>query len=197
MDMSTVRNVAILAFLLGSAYLAYMNRDRLLRFLISKQEKKPKRKEKPRDAMKEVCETFLLYADNFQGLFEPMYKVSIGTISMERMRNVLKEWDIRMGGIVQAPICLRSWWATVITNIDTLSMDELQNRSKLVVEMIHACGIVRDSQTELVAKENTGLYYQHADGKQLVVGQTVRVESPCWYLPVSPVRIIEKGYCEI
>ena len=194
MDMSTAKNVAIVALLLGTAYLAYVNRKQLLRILRPRQEKKPKRRETG-NAMTEVCQAFLMYADNFQGLLETMYKASVGAISEERKRNVLREWDIRMKNISQIPIGLKSWWSTVIVDCETLSDKELQERAQQVVQMILSCGIVRDEQTEMVAQEDTSMYYENSDGCKLVAGQKLRIESPCWYLPGNPVRIIEKGYC--
>jgi hypothetical protein len=197
MDMSTVKNVAIVALVLGTAYIAYANRKRLLRLLASGKDKRPKRRVKnTNDAMKEVCQAFLMYADNFQGLFETMYKASVGSISHERMRNVLQEWDIRMGNIAQPPICLRSWWATVIAGSESLTDKEMQDRAQSVIQMVMSCGIVRDDRTEIVAAEDTGMYYQHVDGGKRNVGQKLSVESPSWYLPSSPIRIIEKGYCK-
>lgn len=164
--------------------------------LLSGKNKKPrKRVKETSNAMTEVCQAFLLYADNFQGLLETMYKASVDSISHERMKNVLMEWDIRMGNIAQSPICLRSWWATVIVGYESLTDKELQGRARSVVQMILSSGIVRDDKTEIVAVEDTGLYYQHVDGETWSVGQKLSVESPCWYLSSSPVRIIEKGYC--
>lgn len=197
MGMSTVKNVTIVVLLLGTAYWAYANRRRLKRFLKPEQNKEPMRKVKTSDALLEVCKAFLLYADNFQGLFEPMYKASVGSISYERMSNVLKEWDIRMGSIAQTPICLRSWWTTVIANLGTLTDKELQDRAQMVVQMIRLCGIVRDDRTEIEVKDDTGMFYQQSEGGKMVAGQKVRIESPCWYLPGMPIRIIEKGYCGI
>lgn len=198
MDMSTAKNVAIVALLLGTAYLAYVNRKQLLRILRPQQEKKPKRGERGTvNAMTEVCQAFLMYADNFQGLFETMYKTSVGAISEERKRNVLKEWDIRMKNIAQAPIGLKSWWSTVIAGCETLTDKELQERAHQIMQMIQSCSIVRDNRKEIVAEEDTGMYYQHSDGNLLMAGQELRVETPCWYLPGNPLRIIEKGYCGI
>ena len=195
--MSTVKNVTIVALLLGVAYWTYANRRRLMRILKPGHVQKQMRKGKASDAIMEVCQAFLLFADNFQGLFEPMYKASVGSISHERMSNVLIEWDIRMGGIAQAPICLRSWWAIVIANMGTLSDKELQGRARMVVQMIRLCGIVRDDRTEIEAGEDTALYYLQSEGGKMVTGQKLRIEAPCWYLPSTPVRIIEKGYCGI
>ncbi len=198
MDMSTAKNVAIVALLLGTAYLAYVNRKQLLRILRPQQEKKPKRRERVTgNAMNEVGQVFLMYVDNFQDLLETMYKASVGAISEERTRNVLREWDIRMKNIAQAPIGLKSWWSTVIVDSETLTDKERQGRAKLVVQMILSCGIVRDEQTEMVAQEDTCMYYENSDGSKLVAGQKLQIESPCWYLPGNPVRIIEKGYCEM
>ena len=196
--MSTVKSVTIVAFLLGTCLLAYGNRKRLLKFLETKQGEKRMRGEcNAGDAMAEVCRSFLMYADNFQGLFEPMYKASIGSISLERMRNVLMEWNIRMGNIGQAPISLKSWWATIIADFDNLLAPELQGLAESVVKMIFASGIVRDNKKDFVAEKDTNMFYQHPNGLIWNIGQKLRVESPCWFLSSIPVRIIEKGYCEI
>ena len=196
--MSTAKNVVIVAVLLGTAYLAYTNRERLLGILRPERKKKPERREMgTRNAMTEVCQAFLMYANDFQGVYEPMYQASVGAISFERMRNVLKEWNIRMGNIGQPPISLKSWWSTMVADCDTLSAKELQGRCQQVVQMIQAGGIIRDGQTEIVAKTDTGMYYQESNNSSIESGQRLRVESPCWYLASNPVRIVEKGYCEI
>ncbi len=147
--------------------------------------------------MTEVCKAFLMYANDFQGVYEPMYQASVGAISFERMRNVLKEWNIRMGNIGQPPICLKSWWLTMVADCDTLTAKELQARCQQVIQMILASGIIRDDQTEIMAKTETGMYYQKSNNISIESGQKLRIESPCWYLPSNPVRIVEKGYCEI
>ena len=149
------------------------------------------------EAMTKVCESFLMFANNFQGVYEPMYKASVGGISLERMRNVLRTWDIRMGNICQPPICLRCWWATVVADSDTLAVQDLQERCQQVVQMILESGIVRDDKNEFVASTDTGVYYQELDNRKIERGQNLRVDSPCWYLPSNPIRIIEKGYCEL
>ncbi len=196
MDMSTVKNVAIVALVLGTAYIAYANRKRLLNLLSGKNKNPRKQVKETNNAMTEVCQAFLMYADNFQGLFETMFKASVGGISLERTRNILQEWDIRMGNIAQAPIGLRSWWATIIAGYESLTDKELQGRAQSVVRVILSSGIVRDDKTEVVAAEDIGLYYQHVDGDIWNVSQKLSIESPCWYLPSNPVRIIEKGYCK-
>ena len=197
MDMSTVKNVVVVALMLGTAYVAYTNRKRLSNLLFGKNKKPKKREKEIGNAMKEVCQAFLMYADNFQGLFETMYKASVGSISCERMRNVLQEWDIRMENIAQAPIGLRSWWATVIADFDNLSDEELRERAKRIVQMVLSSGVIRDERKEIVAEQDTTMYYQNSEEGEWDMGQQLHIESPCWYLPTSPARIIEKGYCVI
>ena len=63
--------------------------------------------------------------------------------------------------------------------------------------MIKKCGIIRDDRKELIVREDTSMYYQQSNGVPLNIGKQIRVESPCWYLPTTPVRVLEKGYCEI
>ena len=142
----------------------------------------------------EVRKAFLLDADNFQGIYEPLYKASQGIVSVERKRNVLREWDLRMRGVNRP---LKDWWTTVAVGLDTLTDDELKRRAQQVVAMLGQCGVVRDGRTELVAEADTSMYYQNVDGKVWSVGQRLRVESPCWYINCQPVRILEKGCCEI
>ncbi len=200
MDMNTIKNLAFAVILIGSAYLAYVNRERLKRFLAgdSEEKSKPKRKAtSSTNAIEEVCQAFLLFADNFQGVFEPLYKASINGISLERKRNVFMEWDIRMGNIGNAPFSLKSWWSTISNDIAHSSDDELQDSAKTAIDMIKKCGIIRDDRKELIVREDTSMYYQQSNGVPLNIGKQIRVESPCWYLPTTPVRVLEKGYCEI
>lgn len=199
MDMSTIKNVAITtAIVFGGVFLLYANRKKLFGSLGKSKSKKNMvmSERKNDDAMAGVYKAYLMYADNFQGLYEPLYKASVGVISQERMINLLREWDIRMNRITNLPIELRGWWSTINADLDVLSYDELQMRSQNIMRMIEGCGIIRDNRAELVADEEVNLYYQNDDGVLLKIGQKLRVETPCWYLPCNPVRIIEKGYCE-
>ncbi len=198
MDMSTAKNVTIAVILVGTALYLYSNKDRLFGVVSNRRNVTPSRRSKPLSpAMQELCNAFIMYASSFQGLYEPLFKASIGALSHERMRNLFTEWDIRMNGIAHIPICLKSWWATIVPDNENMSDEALQKRAQLFVQLIRLCGIVRDDKTEIVAKEDTGMYYQRSDGEELIAGQKLRVESPCWYLPSNPVRVIEKGYCEI
>lgn len=198
METSTIKNILSAAVILGGACLVYVNRKKLYRLFTSHNTKEKAIHTNDKvDTMSDVYKSFIMYADTFQGLYEPMFKASIGKISQERIKNVLTEWNIRMTSIKNIPIGLRGWWSTVIENKDMLSYNELQARSQKVIDMIKNCGIIRDNQSELVAEDDTNLYYQHADGIVFKAGQKLCVESSCWYLPSTPVRIIEKGYCEI
>lgn len=196
MEMSTIKSLATTAVVLGGVCLLYINRKRLAKLFTSHTvDRKPVKQND--DVMVEVCKAFIMYADIFQGLYEPLHKASIGCISQERIKNILTEWNIRMTSIQHIPIGLRGWWTTVIANKDALSYNELQIRSQKVIQMIENCGIIRDKQSELVAESDTNQYYQNVDGIKIEVGQNLHIESPCWYMQSEPVRIIEKGYCEI
>lgn len=198
--MNTFKHVAIaatVAALAGVAY--YLCRDKIGNLFNQESEPEPpqKKKNNPEDAMKELGRAFLRYADNFQGLYEPMYKASIGAISFERMRNVLTEWDIRIGNIGNIPISLKSWWSTVWTDNGKISDEKLQERAQEVIRMISSSGIIRDDRTELTAEADTDRFYQPSSDEKWTEGQKLRVETPCWYIQTTPVRIIEKGYCII
>lgn len=196
--MDTIKGLAIAVAATGVAYLMYKNRDVLFKQRkLSYDSRNKKNKNSTTDAMAVVCDAFLTYADNFQGLFEPIYKASVNTISYERKKNVLVEWDIRMGGIGAAPVCLIRWWETIVKDLESLPDKELKKRAQNVVQMIESCGIIRDNRLELTASEQTPIYYQQVEGFSWEIGQQLRVETPCWYVPSSPVRIIEKGYIEI
>ena len=200
MEMSTIRNIMTATVVIAGACLVYANRKQLQNLFGTRKTNTVKGRAGSNDVvdpMSGVYKNFILYADIFQGLYEPMFKASVGSISQERIINVFAEWDIRMKGIKNIPIELRGWWSTIIDDKITLTSNELQKRAEQVVNMIENCGILRDGNSELIADNNTNLYYQHVDGIMFEQGQKLRVESPCWYLPTNPVRIIEKGYCEL
>lgn len=203
-----------MAILLGCASIVYWKREDIKKFISSKKDvinkkglfklfpsKKTNVFEEEADevdtAMVDVQKAFLMYADNFRGLYETMYKASKGIISQERVKNVLTEWNIRMENIPNIPIELKSWWTTVKIGDESLPYDELQNRAKEVIKMINNCGVVRDNRSKFVAEEDTSLYYQESNDAELVIGQKLHIDSSCWYIATEPVRIIEKGYCEI
>lgn len=199
MEMSTIKNIVTAAVVIGGVYLVYANRKRLQNLFGTRKNNTVNGRVGSNDIvdpMSGVYKNFILYADIFQGLYEPMFKASVGSISQERIKNVFAEWNIRMKGINNISIELRGWWSTIIDDKITLTSNELQKRAEQVVNMIENCCILRDERSELVADNNTNLYYQHVDGIMFEQGQKLRVESPCWYMPTNPVRIIEKGYCE-
>lgn len=200
MEMSTIKNIVTAAVVIGGVYLVYANRKRLQNLFGTRKNNTVNGRVGGNDIvdpMSGVYKNFILYADIFQGLYEPMFKASVGSISQERIKNVFAEWNIRMKGINNISIELRGWWSTIIDDKITLASNELQKRAEQVVNMIENCCILRDERSELVADNNTNLYYQHVDGIMFEQGQKLRVESPCWYMPTNPIRIIEKGYCEL
>ena len=200
MEMSTIKNIVTAAVVIGGVYLVYANRKRLQNLFGTRKNNTVNGRVGGNDIvdpMSGVYKNFILYADIFQGLYEPMFKASVGSISQERIKNVFAEWNIRMKGINNISIELRGWWSTIIDDKITLTSNELQKRAEQVVNMIENCCILRDERSELVADNNTNLYYQHVDGIMFEQGQKLRVESPCWYMPTNPIRIIEKGYCEL
>lgn len=195
--MSALKTLFTIAVMGGSAYLAYTHRDKILELIqtIKKSRcKNPQIPEKPHAAIDEVCTAFLTYADRFEGLYEPLYKASLSSISQERMGNVLNEWRIRISSIGESiPSCLKSWWISVAEE-QGLS---LQERAQKIIGMVFSCRIVRDGRKEFTAQEDITRFYQEADGKPLGKGVRLRVVSPCWYVSGDPVRILEKGFCEI
>lgn len=196
--MKVIKIFLILVLLSGILCYVYVNRKKLIALIRSFRDEKSQLIPPIRQiTASEEGKAFIFYADNFQGLYETLYKASQGVISAERMKNVLTEWDIRMGNISQAPASLSQWWSTLIAGYDSSTGEELQSRAQLIFQMIQSSGIVRDEKKEFIAADDITMYYQTLEGALLTPGQKIRVESPCWFLPGNPVRIIEKGLCEI
>jgi hypothetical protein len=196
--MKVLKIFLILVLLSGILCYVYVNRKKLIALIRSFRDEKSQLIPPIRQiTASEEGKAFIFYADNFQGLYETLYKASQGVISAERMKNVLTEWDIRMGNISQAPASLSQWWSTLIAGYDSSTGEELQSRAQLIFQMIQSSGIVRDEKKEFIAADDITMYYQTLEGALLTPGQKIRVESPCWFLPGNPVRIIEKGLCEI
>ena len=194
--MSVLKPFITITVIAGVTYLAYVHRDEIMKFILEMKDKmSPKKPEQPAEnPIQEVCKAFLPYADRFEGLYEPLVKASLSTISEERAGNVLEEWRIRFSGIgPSAPSCLKSWWVSV-AEAEGLTPQE---RAGKILDMVFSCNIVRDGKKEFTAGADTSLYYQEIDGKAWKEGDRLRVESPCWYVPGEPVRILEKGFCEI
>lgn len=198
MENSTIYNI-ISASLIGGAGLVYVSQKRLRRLFEPRKRNHGNSRDMAGndDAMNKVYKSFIMYADVFQGIYEPMFQASSGKVSQERIKNVFTEWDIRMNSIKNIPIELRGWWSTIIANKDVLPYEKLQQQAVKVIRLVEQSGIIRDQQLEMFADNNTNQYYQHVDGIVFELGQRLRVESPCWYISTNPVRIIEKGYCEI
>lgn len=183
----------IITLVLCVVILVYVGRKRIAAFLKHKQSKN----EIADEVDIRVGQDFLACADSFEGLYEPMYNASLSSISQERMINVLREWNIRMNNNVGVTKCLTDWWSSVYSDLTGKSKDELQVIAQKVIQMIHSAGIIRDNREQFIAGSDICLFYQHVDDKSLEAGQRIRIDSPCWYIQCTPVRIIEKGYCEI
>ena len=127
MEMGTIRNIISAVVVIGGAYLVYANRKQLQNLFGTRKTDMVKGRAGSNDVvdpMSGAYKNFILYADIFQGLYEPMYKASVGSISQERIKNVFAEWDIRMKGIKNIPIELRGWWSTIIDEKVILNADE-------------------------------------------------------------------------
>jgi len=189
-DMDTIKRIITATIVVcGAVYILYRNRTALKKFI-------PKKVDSGDSLLTDVGVAFLQYADVFQGIYEPMYKASNGSISMERIFNVLTEWDIRMNNINDIPSTLKGWWLTIVKDMDNLDKDMLIDRAKEIMKMICSSGITRDRRSDIIADNTTYTYYDSLDETRFYNGQRLRVETPCWFINSNPVRIIEKGICE-
>lgn len=199
MDTDTFTKTVVTTVLLGgAAYIVYRNRGTIMRLL--NMNKRFHNEDSPignNDAMKRVGNAFLTYADNFEGIYEALYRAASGSLSKERIFNTFAEWNIRMNNIRKAPVCLKDWWAIIANDKEALTENELRGRMEQVLDMLFLSGIKRDNRQILTVTNETMIYYQSTDGGSWSLGQELQVESPCWYIPCTPVRILEKGYCEI
>lgn len=191
-----IDNIFILAAIIGIVFLAFVYRKRYMAMRITRARDKEKENSVSATAIADVCSEFILFADIFRGIYEPMYKASKGMISHERIKNTFLEWNIRIESINKRYERIRSWLMAITEGIDSLSKEELQGRALQIMDMIGQCGIRRDNRTELICDEETGRYYDTHNGSTMKCGKQLRVESPSWYINSTPVRIIEKGFCE-
>ena len=178
----------------GSAYYLYANRRQLKKKLKSLCSKK-------HDIIAlshadvQVFNAFLPYANDFDGLYEHLFKGAKGLRNKERMLNTINEWSLRIKKVCRTSPELNGWWDVVVANLETLDEKAIQARMGMITDMLQNGGIVRDKRSELIADEETSLYYMEVDDEVWSVGDKLKVDSPCWYLPTTPPRIIEKGYC--
>ena len=147
--------------------------------------------------MQKAIDAFLPFANNFDGVYEPLFRGAHGRLRRERMLNTINQWKIRMQKPVGTSTDLNAWWKTVVENVDCLHDEALQQRMKDILEFIEQAGIVRDNHDVFIATEDTTIFYQCADEQQILSGASLQVESPCWYLHTTPPRIVEKGFCNI
>ena len=178
----------------GSAYYLYVNRKHLkkkLKGLCSEEHQFVSLCH----ADEQVFNAFLPYANEFDGLYEPLFKGAKGLRNKERMLNTINEWSLRIKKVCRTSPELNSWWDSIVAHIDTLDEKAIQARMGMITDFLQNVGIVRDSRSELIADEETSLYYMEVDDEVWSVGDKLYIDSPCWYLPTTPPRIIEKGYC--
>lgn len=178
----------------AGAYYIYSRREQLKKKIINARQKRGKHTS-IKEAEAEVIKAYLPHANSFDGLYEPLYKGAKGLRNKERMLNTLNEWSIRMRSVARESPELRSWWDAVVSDVNNLDVETIQTRMNVVLALLKKGGVIRDSRSELVADEDTSLYYTEADDEIWSVGDKLKVDSPCWYLLTTPPRIIEKGYC--
>lgn len=191
-----IDDIFIFVAIIGIVFLAFVYRKRYMAMRSTRAHDKEKENDVNAIAIADVCSEFILFADIFRGIYEPMYKASKGMISHERIKNTFLEWNIRIESINKRYERLRCWLTAITEGIENLSMEELQGRALQIMDMIGQCGIRRDNRTELICDEDTGMYYDTHNESIMKCGKRLRVESPSWYINSTPVRIIEKGYCE-
>lgn len=138
------------------------------------------------------------HAENFEGLFEPIVKIVNNTFSKERIVNTLEEWDIRISNLPGNNTEIKKWWENEIYNgtpFNSVSRKSLIKKTKKIQHFLLGNGVIRDNRTNFTATSDMNIYYQTNDLEDLEIGEEYTIETPCWYIPYSPDRVIEQGYC--
>lgn len=126
--------------------------------------------------------------DDFAGCFEPLHRAAMrGTVESSRL--ILQEVGNRIShfnGCEQLKA-----WMTVLTS-DNTQWDEPTARARVAafMQLLEKAGLQKDTHQTVTVSADTPMCYYHDDLDEMPVGETYRVESPCW---TFNGKVLEKG----
>lgn len=131
---------------------------------------------------------FSKWVKHFSGIYEALYQIADGT--SEDTLAVIADWNSRIEQIKDCPN-LTNYWESLFESPQRLSKDQLQQNAKNVLgNIVFACGITRDENSDCVVEENTYQRYHPIHGAELIIGENLKVVMPCWQFNTI---ILEKG----
>ena len=133
--------------------------------------------EKPFEFNIETAKTeFLQVADKFIGIYESLFVETTnktGSYSIDG----LDDWNTRIKYLDKKPHFQTFW-------------NENKKDLQKIIDFFYACGVVRDSQKEIIATEQTRYLYKVISGEKIEIGKKYIVVMPCWTLQD---KVLEKG----
>lgn len=135
-------------------------------------------------------EEFIKNAKAFVGIFEPIYKISIGRVKSKR--SVFADWDVRVGNLSGAN-SFQALWRSDFSGFDSWNEDVYTEKAKQLLNLLRSFGIERTGESEFMVDTDTYKQYSTLDGEVIEIGNMVKVISPCWLLNGNA---LEKGFID-
>ncbi len=135
-------------------------------------------------------EEFIESAKAFIGIFEPIYKISIGRL--KNKHSVFADWEVRVGNL-SGSNAFQALWKSNFSGFDSWNEETYTEKAKQLMELLNSFGIERSGDTVIMVDKDTYKRYSTLDGDIIEIGNMARVLSPCWLLNGNT---LEKGFIE-
>lgn len=140
--------------------------------------------------LREWTNAFSIDAAAFNGLYTGLIRVREG--KTKRAAQHLAEWTVRVhykwGGQPIDTITRQC----LVPAMESSSMEDCRKWTEILLRAAADAGVRRDDPAEITLDEASVNAYQEWDGKELYLGDRVRVTVPAWR---QNGRGIEQGYC--
>lgn len=159
----------------GVIYLLDKNRERIIQILKPADVGDKDVKCVEQDVAFFPKDSFIRNVERFTGTFEPLYNAIYNSdVSLEDKTNVYEDWNLRLKTICDDTAYTK--WTK------KMSLLQIPDRLKLLLQEIVSCGVLRDNRTDLVIDENTVSRYIDWNSTPLAVGDEVKIASAAWLL---------------
>lgn len=142
------------------------------------------------DGYEAAREEFEKSAEAFVGIYEPIYRISIGRLKDKH--SVFADWDVRVDNL-SGTNEFKTLWKSHFSGIDSWDEKTYTVKAKQLMELLNSFGIERCADTVFMVDKDTYKRYSTMDGEIIEIGNMASVISPCWLLNGNT---LEKGFID-
>lgn len=134
---------------------------------------------------------FVKNSSAFIGIYEPLYKVSIGRV--KHAYSVFSDWNVRVTYLPAAK-ALQKLWLSEFSGIDSWSEEAYADKARKLMDILQGFSVERSCEADFTVDTDTYKQYSTLEGEIIEAGNDVKVISPCWLLNGDT---LEKGIIDI